>query len=283
MLGIAVTSAEWMAGDVMAEILNPPPPVDYLKWAEDNIVFSERESEFSGPYNRQRFRYFDEILRALSPDDPCGIASLAKSAQLGGTVLANIFTGGSMDMDPGDFLYVHPTHDNAVRWSKMKLSPMLKGTTALRKIFPMKARDGQDSVTYKERRDGRGALLISGANSPASLSQVSINRQVQDDLAKWDMNSAGDPENQADNRSQGREFAKIFKISTPMVVPGCRITSSFEAGNRGAVSFDTPKTPPTCPPNASRCRNRNRAARSRSVRVLGSHKRNRSNSRRDAI
>ncbi|MCG3266102.1 phage terminase large subunit family protein [Yoonia sp. I 8.24] len=232
MLDIAVTSAEWMAGDVLAEILNPPPPVDYLKWAEDNIVFSERESEFSGPYNRQRFRYFDEILRALSPDDPCRIVSLSKSAQLGGTVLANIFTGGSMDMDPGDFLYVHPTHDNAVRWSKMKLSPMLKGTTALRKIFPMKARDGQDSVTYKERRDGRGALLISGANSPASLSQVSINRQVQDDLAKWDMNSAGDPENQADSRSQGREFAKIFKISTPMVVPGCRITSSFEAGSQ---------------------------------------------------
>jgi phage terminase large subunit GpA-like protein len=232
MLDIAVLDAEWMAGDVLAEILDPPPPIDYLKWAEDNIVFSDRESEFAGPYNRQRFRYFDEILLALSPDDPCRIVSLAKSAQLGGTVLANIFTGGSMDMDPGDFLYVHPTDENARRWSKMKLSPMLKGTTALRKIFPMKARDGQDSVTYKERRDGRGAILITGANSPASLSQVSMNRQVQDDLAKWDMNSAGDPENQADSRSQGREFAKLFKISTPMVVPGCRITANFEAGSQ---------------------------------------------------
>ena len=232
MLDIGVTNAEWMACDVLAEILDPPPPVDYLKWAEENIVFSERESEFSGPYNRQRFRYFDVILLALSPDDPCRIVTLAKSAQLGGTVLANIFTGGSMDMDPGDFLYVHPTDENARRWSKMKLTPMLKGTTALRNIFPMKARDGQDSVTYKERRDGRGAILISGANSPASLSQVSMNRQVQDDLAKWDMNSAGDPENQADSRSQGREFAKIFKISTPMVIPGCRITVNFEAGSQ---------------------------------------------------
>jgi hypothetical protein len=83
MLDIAVLDAEWMAGDVLAEILDPPPPIDYLKWAEDNIVFSDRESEFSGPYNRQRFRYFDEILLALSPDDPCRIVSLAKSAQLG--------------------------------------------------------------------------------------------------------------------------------------------------------------------------------------------------------
>lgn len=240
MLDVAVTSAEWMVHDVMAEVLNPPPPVDYLTWAEENVVFSARESPLPGPYNRERFSYFDEILRALSPDDPCRVVTLSKSAQLGGTVLANIFTGGSMDMDPGDFLYVHPTDENARRWSKMKLSPMLKNTASLRAIFPMKARDGHDSVLYKELRDGGGAIQISGANSPASLSQVSMSRQVQDDLAKWDMNSAGDPETQADSRSQGYEFAKIFKISTPMVVPGCRITKNFEAGSQETLHVPCP-------------------------------------------
>ncbi|MBT9383317.1 phage terminase large subunit family protein [Pseudooceanicola sp. CBS1P-1] len=237
---VRVTSAEWMVATVIADILDPPPSVDYLAWAEDNIVFSKRESPLPGPYSRERFSYFNEILTALSPDDPCRIVTLAKSAQLGGTVLANIFTGGSMDMDPGDFLYVHPTEENARRWSKMKLGPMLKGTTSLRRIFPMKARDGQDSVFYKERRDGRGAIQISGANSPASLSQVSMSRQVQDDLAKWDMNSAGDPETQADSRSQGYEFAKIFKISTPMVVPGCRITKNFEDGSQEYLYLPCP-------------------------------------------
>jgi phage terminase large subunit GpA-like protein len=240
MLDIGVTSAEWLAADIMADVLNPPPAVDYLDWAEKNIVFSKRESPLPGPYSRERFSYFNEILGALSPDDPCRIVTLAKSAQLGGTVLANIFTGGSMDMDPGDFLYVHPTEENARRWSKMKLAPMLKGTTSLQRIFPMKARDGQDSVFYKERRDGHGAIQISGANSPASLSQVSMARQVQDDLAKWDMNSAGDPETQADSRSQGYEFAKIFKISTPMVVPGCRITKNFEAGSQEFLFLPCP-------------------------------------------
>ncbi len=240
MLDVGVTSAEWMAHDVLADVIDPPPDVDYLSWAEQNIVFSQRESPMPGPYNRQRFSYFDEILQALSPNDPCRIVTLSKSAQLGGTVLANIFTGGSMDMDPGDILYVHPTDENARRWSKMKLTPMLKGTTALRKIFPLKARDGQDSVFYKERRDGRGAIQISGANSPASLSQVSMSRQVQDDLAKWDMNSAGDPETQADSRSQGYEFAKIFKISTPMVVPGCRITKNYEDGSQEILELPCP-------------------------------------------
>ncbi|MEW4461897.1 terminase gpA endonuclease subunit [Roseibium algicola] len=218
--------------EVLSEVLNPPPPVDYLDYAENKVSFSERESPFKGNYNRNLFGYFDEILRALSPDDPCRIVTLAKSAQLGGTVLANIFTCGSIEMDPVDFLYVHPTEGNAKRWSKMKLSPMLKNSASLKALFPQSSRDGSDSVLYKERVDGRGAIQISGANSPASLSQVTMKRQVQDDLAKWETNTAGDPEAQADSRSQAHEFAKIFKISTPLVMPGCRITRNFEDGSQ---------------------------------------------------
>jgi phage terminase large subunit GpA-like protein len=51
-------------------------------------------------------------------------------------------------------------------------------------------------------------------------------------LAKWVPNSAGDPEGQADSRSSAFTEAKILKISTPLVVPGCRITSAFEDGTR---------------------------------------------------
>lgn len=229
---VQTANARRIAIEAIADAWAPPPPVDYLAWAEQNIVFTKRESNFPGPYNRDLFPYFDEVLRALSPDDPCRIVTIAKSAQLGGTVVANIFTGGSLDMDPGDLLYVHPTENNATRWSKMKLSPMLSGTPCLRAIFPQRSRDGQDSVLYKERRDGRGAILISGANSPSALSMVTVERQVQDDLSKWEANAAGDPEQQADSRSQGREFAKIAKISTPLVQPGCKITKNYEAGSR---------------------------------------------------
>ena len=230
--GVRLANAERVAGMTLADVLAPPPPVDFVKWAEENIVFSKRESQFEGPYNRDLFGFFDEVLRALSPDDPCRVVTLKASAQVGKTVIANVFCGGSMAMDPGDFMYTHPTDDNASRWSKMKLMPFIRATTALSSIFPQRSRDGSDSVLYKERRDGRGALLISGANSPASLSQVSVPRQVQDDLAKWDMNAAGDPETQADSRSRAYEFAKLLKISTPMVEPGCRITKSFEGGSQ---------------------------------------------------
>lgn len=231
-LTISVANAERVAALTLAEILMPPPPVDYVKWAETNIVFSKREGPFEGPYNRDLFGFFDVILEALSPDDPCRVVTLKGSAQIGKTSIANTFCGGSMDMDPGDFLYVHPTEDNAGRWSKLKLMPFIRSTSALTAIFPQRSRDGADSILFKERRDGRGALLISGANSPASLSQVSMPRAVHDDLSKWEMNAAGDPEAQADNRSRAFEFAKIFKISTPLLEPGCRITRSYDAGSQ---------------------------------------------------
>lgn len=229
-----------MRHSVVAEATAPPPAVDYLAWAKDNIVFSGRLTDFPGPYNEDLFPFFSEVLRALSPDDPCRVVTLRKSAQVGGTVLANIFTLGSMHMDPGDFLYVHPTEDNASRWSKQKLRPLLLETTALAPLFPERSRDGGSSIFYKERADGRGAIQISGANSPASLSMISMKRQVQDDLAKWEINAAGDPEGQADSRSSAYEFAKIFKISTPLIMPGCRISRNYLAGTQETYHVPCP-------------------------------------------
>lgn len=240
MTTVTVANAVKVALVAAAAVVMPPPPLDYEAWAVENLTFSERESPMPGPYNPGLFPYFSGILAALSPKDPCRIVTLSKSAQLGGTVLANVFVLGTLDMDPSDVLYVHPTEENARRWSRLKLVPMMRNTPAIAAAFPSRPRDGGDSVFFKERGDGRGSILISGANSPASLSQVSMRRQVQDDLAKWEINAAGDPESQADSRSQAYEFAKVFKISTPLVKPGCRITRNYEAGSRESYHVPCP-------------------------------------------
>lgn len=239
-MGFHVANPERLRAKAVALAFRPPAPVDLLNFAETEVVFSERESRFPGPYNRSRFPYFDEILNACGSEDPCRIVTVQGSAQLGKTVCANIFTLGSLHLDPGDFLYTHPTEANARKWSRTKLAPMLKNTTCLAPAFPQKSRDGADSILYKERADGRGSIIVGGANSEASLSLITVKRQVQDDLAKWETNDAGDPEAQADSRSQAHEFAKIFKISTPMILPGCKISRSFKSGSQ-----EVPEVP--CP------------------------------------
>ncbi|MQV99455.1 terminase, partial [Sinorhizobium medicae] len=102
------------------------------------------------------------------------------------------------------------------------------------------SRDASNSVLYKERIDGRGAIQAAGANSPAGLSMISPRKQVQDDLAKWQMNEAGDPEVQADSRSKAFFNGKIFKISTPMVSPGCKITANYQEGTQETYHVPCP-------------------------------------------
>lgn len=214
-----------MAAEVAAEVLAPPPPVDLNRWAVDRVRFGS-ESQFPGPYDPERFPFFARILETLSPDHPARVVVLAKSAQLGGTVLAQIFVGGTLDLDPGPVLYTHPTEGNATRWAKTKWKPFVRAV--LPDMFaPTTSRDSSNSTLYQERRDGRGWLQISGANSAASLSMITVRRQVQDDLAKWELNNAGDPEPQADSRSKAHEWAKIFKIGTPLIADSCRITRAF--------------------------------------------------------
>ena len=83
-------------------------------------------------------------------------------------------------------MFVHPTEDNALRWARMKLAPMMKSTAVVRDLFPQRANGQLASILYKERKDGLSRLLVTGANSPASLSQVTIDAQVQDDVSKFE-------------------------------------------------------------------------------------------------
>jgi len=230
-----LANPEVVAWRLIARIIPPPPPVDYQKWAIENVIFKKGQTDdrFIGPYNPNLFPFYKRILEVLNPEHPAKVVVMKKSAQIGGTVLANIFVGGSLDIDPGPILYVHPTDSNAKRWFKLKWRPMLREMPRVQALFPSAtSRDGGNSQEFQERIDGTGSLTVSGANSAADLSMISMPRQVQDDLSKWEMNSAGDPEIQADSRSMSFQWAKIFKISTPLVKDNCRITKAYMRSTR---------------------------------------------------
>jgi phage terminase large subunit GpA-like protein len=230
-MSIQIANAEALAAEAVALAFTPSPPVDFKEWASKNILFEGGGAALPGYYNREDFPYYDDILDALGPDDPCRIVSLAKSAQVGATTLANVFLMGTMALDPCNFLFVHPSEENARRWSKQKFAEMLKASPSMKAVFPERSRDQSESILYKETADGRGIIQAASSNSAAGLSQITMRKQVQDDLSKWEVNSAGDPETQADSRSKAFENAKIFKISTPLVMPGCRITNSYNQGS----------------------------------------------------
>lgn len=227
-----LANAARRAAIVAAAVLEPPPEVDLNAWAKNHLVVGT-ESPFPGRYDGSRFPFFTEILIVLGPEEPARVIVVRGSAQIGKTFLAQIFIAASLDLDPGQILYVHPTEPNAIRFARTKLRPMIRSTPRLAEILEAKqSKEGGNSTLYQERKDGRGSILLGGANSAASLSLVTAKRQVQDDLAKWEKNSAGDPESQADNRSKAFDDAKILKISTPLLAGSCRITRAFEGSTQ---------------------------------------------------
>lgn len=219
----------------------PPPPIDYSEWARKNVVFGN-ESPKPGPYDPDFHPWDRHILACFAPDHPARIVVLIGAAQvIGKTTMAQVFVGGSQDMDPGPLIYYHPTEPNAVKWVKTKWRPFVRGTKPLEKLFPFdRSRDGGNAILYQERADGRGHIQVSGANSASALSMVSTPRQVQDDLAKWEPLPAGDPEDQADSRSEAFAWAKIFKVGTPLVKPGCRMTAAYNRSTQAEFHVPCP-------------------------------------------
>lgn len=225
----------------MARAMAPPPPADLDAWAAQNVMFGS-ESPFPGPYDPDLFPFFRRILEVLSPDDETREVTLRGSAQMGKTVLAQVFLFGAMALAPANTLYVHPTLSNADKWVKSKFEPMRRGSTGAARVFrSARARDRGDTIRYKETRDGANFLQITGANSPADLSMISTPRVLMDDLAKWplgDLDNSGDAETMAVSRASAFDDAKIFRLSTPLVAGACRITDAYERGTREV--FDVP-------------------------------------------
>jgi len=235
-----------VARDVVAQVMQPPPPADLNLWAERNIMFGN-ESPIPGPYRRETIPAAERILECLGPEHPSRVVAVKSSAQFFKTTLGQIFIGASMDIDPCDIGYTLPTHSVAMSWARSKWKVMRRQSKALTRIFGevnVRSRDVSDTTLYQETRDGRGRLTISGANSANELSMKSWPKQVQDEISKWEANEAGDPEGQADDRSSAFDWAKVLKISTPLDAKTCRIAAAYKRGTQ--EKFHVPCPHPEC-------------------------------------
>lgn len=225
-----------MIREATIKALEVPPPLSLENWAIDKVRFGGDgglPSDIQGAYDPKRFPFFTRILEVMGPEHPSRTVTLRKSAQLGGTILAMIVIGGYLDVEPRETLYVHPTEGNAKRWAKVKWRRFAKAIKGLSALFDVQgSKDASATIMYQERRDGRGFIQISGANSEPSLSMITADLLVLDDLSKWEANDAGDPEKQAESRAKSAKYAKIFKVSTPLLSDNCKISKRFEEGTQ---------------------------------------------------
>lgn len=199
------------------------------EWADDKRMLPSKGAAAPGKYRSSRTPYMREPMDCLSVMSPVEEVILMAAAQTGKSESGNNWAGYVIDEAPGPMLLVQPTVDNAKRYSKQRITPMILETPSLAaRVVDNKSRESGNTILEKEFPGG--ILLMGGANSAAGLRSMPIKYLFADEISNWpaDVDGEGDPLELAEARTTtfGRK-RKVFKCSTPAVKHACRIEAEY--------------------------------------------------------
>jgi phage terminase large subunit GpA-like protein len=137
-----------------------------------------------------------------------------------------------MDWSPAPVMVVQPTIETAQRFSKRRISSMISASKALKDKVVETAKHGSNTILLKEFAGG--FLIISGANSAASLASDPVKFLLCDEVDRWPqhLDGEGDPLSIAFKRTQAFSSSKVLIISTPTVAGQSVIEEQYNYGDQ---------------------------------------------------
>ncbi len=211
MSAVATVLAEQVA------LLRPPPRRRLSEWGDAKFVMSRESSASPGrwrSYPPQR-----EILDAMT-DPRYEQVSVQKSSRVGATKGLCILIAYHIDEDPCPILLFQPTVDDARRFSRKEIAPMVRDVPCLRgKVSEPRSRDSSNTILDKEFVGGSLELL--GANSPAGFRARTVRVLIFDEVDAYRASAGaeGDPIALGIRRTETYWNRKIVAVSTPAEEP----------------------------------------------------------------
>jgi phage terminase large subunit GpA-like protein len=220
------------------EVLKPPPEMTLSQWADKFRRLSTGASAEPGRWKTAKAPYQKEIMDAIT-DITIKKVVIMSAAQVGKTdamVLNPI--GYYVHYDPSPIMVIQPTIDMAEKFSKEKLSPMLRDTPVLAERINEKSRNSGNTIMQKIFPGG--FITIAGANSPTGLRSHTIRILLADEIDGYPASAGkeGDPLLLASKRQTTYWNKKQVDISTPTVKGASRIEVEYENSSRG--EWNTP-------------------------------------------
>ena len=127
----------------------PPADLTVSEWAEAHRVLSRENSAEAGPWRNARTPYLVEIMDAFT-DPKIKKLTVVASSQVGKSELELNIIGYIIDQDPGSILYIQPTLDDAKKFSRLRIAPMIRDSATLRsKVADVKSRDSGNTMLQK--------------------------------------------------------------------------------------------------------------------------------------
>lgn len=218
----------------------PPESLTVDEWADRNRRLSPETSAEAGPWRTSRTPYLKAPMEAFTDPKVRKIVMVAAS-QVGKSELELNIIGYIIDQDPGSILYVHPTIEDARKFSRLRVAPMIRDSKVLKaKVHEVKTRDSGNTLLQKSFPGGM--ITLTGSNSAAALASTPARYIIGDERDRWAMSAGteGDPWALAEARQATFYNAKAVEVSTPTVKGASNIETSYYQGTQERWCHECP-------------------------------------------
>lgn len=210
----------------------PPEELTVAEWADRHRRLSPESSAEAGPWRTSRTPYLREPMEAFTDPKVRKIVMVAAS-QVGKSELELNIIGYIIDQDPGSILYVQPTLDDARKFSRLRIAPMIRDSKKLKaKVSDVKSKDSGNTILQKSFPGGM--LTITGSNSASALASTPARYIIGDERDRWAVSAGteGDPWGLAEARQATFYNAKAVEVSTPTIKGASNIENSYYQGTQ---------------------------------------------------
>lgn len=225
-----MTSATLLYDSAWEAGLRPTEDLTVSDWADAYRQLSaDAGAKEKGQWHTSRFPFLREIMDNLGPFSGVQETIIMGGAKTAKTEVGMNFLGYCIHLDPSNFLIVVPSLDLARRRAKTKIQPTIDATPVLaERVRPARERDSLNTTLSKAYPGG--TLVIAGANSAASLSDLTAKYLHLDEVDRYqmDLEQEGDTIYLAKNRTDEFEYEKrILITSTPTIKGFSKIHNEF--------------------------------------------------------
>lgn len=213
--------------------LTAPENLTVSEWADKYRKLSSVASAEPGQWRTARTPYLRDIMDAFT-DPTVREISVVAASQVGKSEFELNCIGYIIDQDPASILYIHPTVDDAKKFSRLRVTPMINDTPVIRgKVKETKV--GRESAsTILQKSFPGGMLTVTGSNSASALASTPARYVIADEVDRFARSAGreGDPLSLAKARQTTFYNAKTLLVSTPTVKGDSRIEVAYFTGTQ---------------------------------------------------
>ena len=211
----------------------PPEDLTVSEWADRYRRLSPESSAEAGPWRTSRTAYLKEPMDAFTDPAVRRIVIVAGS-QIGKTECELNCLAYIMDQDPGTVLFVQPTLEDAKKFSKLRVEPMVRDCPRLRRKVHNVERGQKGSKTVLQKSFPGGMLMMVGSNAASALASTPARYIIGDERDRWALSAGreGDPWKLAEARQTTFYNAKSIEVSTPTVKGASNIEAAYASGTQ---------------------------------------------------